>query len=82
MSDDTLHVMRGAAREIEHLRSRVAVLQAIADTVAVFEAALLGRPGPQGAIPDVLWQLKRAIADEEQALEKARTPSKHEDDAQ
>lgn len=62
MGDETLNVMRNAAREIEQLRERNAVLQATADTVAIFGAALLGRPGGGAMGVDPLWELRRAIA--------------------
>ena len=56
------HVLNDALHEIESLRRRNELLQAKVDVVEIFSAALLGKPGPVGMSPDVVWSLRKEIA--------------------
>jgi hypothetical protein len=63
-------LLNEALHEIEGLRRRNEVLQAQADVVTVFSAALLGVPRSGGMAPDVAWKLRQEIA-------KLETPKPH-----
>jgi hypothetical protein len=56
------HLLTNALHEIESLRRRNEILQAQSDVVAVFSAALLGRPQPMGMAVDIAYELRQEIA--------------------
>jgi hypothetical protein len=57
------HLLLNAKHEIETLRRRNEILQAQADVVAAFSAALFGPRGQQGMSIDVVWELQKAVAE-------------------
>jgi hypothetical protein len=59
--NELIRAMSMAEMEINQLRQRNAVLQATADTVAIFGAALLGRPERSGMGEDAAWLLRNEI---------------------
>lgn len=59
-------LVRQAVNELRYLRQENRVLSAIADTVAAFSLALNAHPPSQGVSPDLVWQLERELAKDEQ----------------
>lgn len=50
-------LMREAAQEVRNLRRTNELLTAQVRVIAVFEAALIGRPSQGGMAPDIAWAL-------------------------
>ena len=72
-----LHNYRAAHDEIVMLRRQVADLAPIARVVAIFEAALIGKPREQGYGEDIAWRLKKEverIVEEREAEAAAKEP--------
>lgn len=57
------HLLNEAANEIESLRRRNELLEAQMDVVEIFRVALMGPRRAGGASPDVVWSLRRKIAE-------------------
>lgn len=64
------YILEEAVQEIERLRRRNEVLQAQADVVAAFSAALFGPPRPMGMAEDVVFKLRRLLAEQEAKVSK------------
>ena len=64
-------VLKSAIQEIHTLRRSNEILYAQVRVMETFRAALLGVERPQGASPDVAWQLEKLVRELE-------TPSSHD----